>query len=94
MSGGAKYVVVDVSRARVRKRGEEVVEIDLGGKGKQEEDGVVFIQWRLEGGSIEVCEVVLPYSRCIGVPGVCFNGAGADGSGCRGKWLWKGIMIG
>ena len=59
LSGGAKYVVVDVSRARGRKCG-EVVEIGLGGRGKADDgEGVVFIQWRLEGGSIEVCEVFL-----------------------------------
>lgn len=58
-SGGPKYLVVDVSRGRVRKGG-EVVEIDLGGRGKADDgEGVVFVQWRLEGGSIEVCEVVL-----------------------------------
>ncbi len=65
LSGGAKFVVVDVSRARVRKGGEEVVEIDLGGKGKADAEGVVFIQWRFEGGSVEVCEVFLPYSRVL-----------------------------
>ena len=42
------------------RKGGGVVELGLGGKGKGGGgEGVVFIQWRFEGGSIEVCEVVL-----------------------------------
>ena len=63
---GGKYVVVNVGKGRVGKEG--VVEIGLGG------EGVVFIQWRREGGSVEVCDGVLSFMQCIGVLLFLFGG--------------------
>ena len=65
---GGKFLVVDVSRGKVRGKEEGVVvEIDFGeqgegegerkGEGKGMREGAVFLQWRREGGSIEVSDI-------------------------------------
>lgn len=46
-------------------KGGEIVELDFGGVEEGKGVGVVFLQWRREGGSVEVRAFLLSFMRCI-----------------------------